>query len=94
MAGEKFQPGLFSCQQLGFALFVPFRGYSISEFGFSANGPPLPDPLLHPMEEREQAFAFGGCGCQVAPPLLEQGGEPSAPRLFAPQTGRLGLAEG
>ena len=31
----KFQPGPFSYQKLGFALFVPFRGKSISEFGLN-----------------------------------------------------------
>ena len=35
----QFLPAPFSCQKLGFALFVTFRGHSISELGFSNNGP-------------------------------------------------------
>ncbi len=30
----RFLPDRFSCQKLGFALSAPFRGHSISEFGF------------------------------------------------------------
>ena len=33
MEAGKFPPIPFSGQKFGFALFVPFRGYSISEFG-------------------------------------------------------------
>ena len=34
MGAGKFLRGLFSCQKSDFALFAPFRGHSISEFGF------------------------------------------------------------